>query len=235
VGYGRSWMPAHPRQHAPSVCAQSSALMIQLGCRVTNHSYTVGVNAALSHKFDETRTAGLIHFAAAGNCFPSCGGPPIGYPANLSSVNGVSALDYATNGLAGFSRYGIGLDFSAPGRIRTTDRTGNDGAIANFATQGCNDYTWSNGTSFGRPLAAGVAALILSTHPSLAPCEVERIMRQSAVDLGASGAAERQKRFSRRDCPGDRLPRYLAAPLACRRMRFASARRPHRRGLDRRG
>lgn len=43
------------------------------------------------------------------------------------------------------------------------------------------------GTSCSAPVAAGVAALILSVNPDLTPAEVRKIMEQSADDLGKNG------------------------------------------------
>ncbi len=147
------------------------------GARVTNSSWGGGAaSAAISSAFNATRAEGVIHFAAAGND----GTGTLGYPANLGSVNAVSALASSGN-LASFSTFGPGTFIAAPGAaILTTDRTGADG-------YGGGDTTSIDGTSFASPYAAGVAALILSVNPSLTPDEVEAIMAESAVDRGAPG------------------------------------------------
>jgi serine protease len=44
-----------------------------------------------------------------------------------------------------------------------------------------------NGTSFSAPHVAGVAALLLSVHPTLTPGEVRRAMDSTATDLGRTG------------------------------------------------
>ncbi len=84
----------------------------------------------------------------------------VSYPASLSSVFAVGAtsdFDYR----ADFSQYGSTLAFVAPGGggsggIATTDRTGTDGYAS-------GDYNTSfGGTSASAPLAAGIAALVLS-------------------------------------------------------------------------
>jgi len=84
----------------------------------------------------------------------------VAYPANLSSVFAVGAtsdFDYRSH----FSQYDSTLDFAAPGAggyggIATTDRTGTDGYAS-------GDYnTGFGGTSASAPLAAGIAALVLS-------------------------------------------------------------------------
>jgi subtilisin family serine protease len=52
----------------------------------------------------------------------------------------------------------------------------------------------TNGTSYSSPLVAGIAALVISENPSLAPPgqswgpgAVEWVLRASSVDLGAVG------------------------------------------------
>lgn len=46
-----------------------------------------------------------------------------------------------------------------------------------------NGYTNASGTSFSCPLAAGVAALILSENPNLTPMQVREAMRQTASNV----------------------------------------------------
>ena len=147
------------------------------GVRVTNNSNGYGFTSGLiATKYQETRDNGMIHFASAGNDSSST----ITYPASLSSVNAVAALNRNGN-LASFSNYGNGLAFSAPGAsIYSTDRTGNDGYVS-------GDYAWVNGTSFASPYTAGIAGLIISVDPNLTTPNIEQILQQSSVDLGISG------------------------------------------------
>ncbi|MCL4220722.1 MAG: S8 family serine peptidase [Phycisphaerales bacterium] len=147
------------------------------GARVTNSSWGGGnPSAAITTAFDTTKAAGVVHFAAAGND----GTGTVGYPANLASVNAVAAM--ASDGTrASFSTYGPGLFISAPGAaVLSTDRTGSAG-------YGSDNWTTIDGTSFASPYAAGVAALVISAHPSLTPDEVSDIMAQTAVDKGTPG------------------------------------------------
>jgi hypothetical protein len=48
-------------------------------------------------------------------------------------------------------------------------------------------YSGVSGTSFSSPLSAGVAALMMSVNPSLAPAQVVSLLESSAVDLGTTG------------------------------------------------
>ena len=148
-----------------------------IGARVTNNSnHYDNPYDSIDAAYKQTRNNGMIHFAAAGNA----GSSTIDYPAYIPSVNSVAALD--RNGvLWSDSNHGEGLDFSAPGvDIYTTDRTGTDG-YSN------DDYTYANGTSLASPYAAGVAALVLSVNNNLNATEVEKILKDSSIDLGSSG------------------------------------------------
>jgi len=56
------------------------------------------------------------------------------------------------------------------------------------ASGGDSFYGWSAGTSMAAPHVSGVAALIIGKHGGeMSPKSVERILRQSADDLGKSG------------------------------------------------
>ena len=112
---------------------------------------------------------GAVIFACAQNYSTST---PY-YPAACANVVAVSATT-SSDTRASFSNYGDWVDISAPGAsILTTNRGGGYGS-------------W-NGTSFSSPIAAGVAALILSANPSLTNAQVVDILTQNADDLGASG------------------------------------------------
>ena len=150
---------------------------IQIGARVTNNSNQYGfTSSGISDAYQNGRSAGIVHFASAGNSATS---PPV-YPASIPVVNAVAALNSSGN-RASFSNYGPGLDFSAPGQgIQTTDRTGTAGYSS-------TDYAVVDGTSFASPYAAGVAALIISNNPALTPFQVEALMQSGSVDMGTPG------------------------------------------------
>jgi subtilisin family serine protease len=151
------------------------------GADVANHSYNISVPlTALTQAFDWAATngrggLGQANFVSAGNS----GAGQLSYPASLSSTIAVGATDH--NDLrTSYSQYGTGLDFVAPGGggssggwIWTTDRTGNDGYAF-------GDYVGITGTSFSSPLAAGIAALMLSVDPTLTAAEIRELMRETA-------------------------------------------------------
>jgi len=104
------------------------------------------------------------------------------YPANLASTIGVGAStdwDYK----AGYSQYGPGLDFVAPSGggnagLLTTDRTGAAGY------NNGSDYAGVAGTSFSSPVAAGVAALMLSRNPEMTSAQIRTMMQNTAEEIG---------------------------------------------------
>jgi subtilisin family serine protease len=148
-----------------------------LGARVTNNSNRYGfTSGAIASMYEQTRENGMVHFASAGNESAQ----EVTYPASLSTVNAVGAIDN-TGERASFSNRSVRLAFAAPGvNVLTTDRTGAAGYLG-------ASWVFAVGTSFASPYAAGVAALTLSARPSLSSEEVEWLMRDGARDLGAPG------------------------------------------------
>jgi subtilisin family serine protease len=86
------------------------------------------------------------------------------------------------NNIANYSNYGSAIDFVTPGGARddsiiTTDATGYLGFNNSNYTQ---DYDGFSGTSASAPMAAGIAALVLSVNPNLSKEEVVDILKQTA-------------------------------------------------------
>ncbi|MHC4425069.1 MAG: S8 family serine peptidase [Planctomycetota bacterium] len=123
---------------------------------------------------------GCVVLAAAGNDNVR----PM-YPASHPDVIAVGATDN-NDQRWWYSNYGPELDIVAPGGawshswVWTTDITGSAGY-----NQG--DYMPGAGTSSACPVAAGVAALILSIEPDLTQEEVRYSLERSAKDLGDPG------------------------------------------------
>ncbi len=138
------------------------------GARVVNISYgNAPTSSALQSAANYLRGKGGLLFVSAGNNARDEGFTP------TSTMIPVSATDSADN-LSSFSSYGAFVALSAPGSgIYTTVAGGGYGAV--------------NGTSFASPVAAAVAALVMSANPSLTADKVQSILFSTAVDLGAAG------------------------------------------------
>ncbi len=136
---------------------------------------------------------GCIILVASGNDFNSC----VSYPADLPSVTAVGGIS-GDGERSNFSNYGPTLDVVAPSNddwvfnglgqlistdhdLVTIDREGSAGWFSG------NYSTGFGGTSGATPIAAGVAALVLSVNPALTKSEVENILYTTTDDAGPAG------------------------------------------------
>jgi thermitase len=133
------------------------------GVRVINVSIG-GFNSSitLQKAVDYAWSKGALVFASAMNEGISARY----YPAACAHAVAVGATD-ANDRLASFSNYGSWITLAAPGTgiLSTADGGG---------------YSFWNGTSFASPIAAGVAALVLSVNPQLTNEEVLSILKNTA-------------------------------------------------------
>jgi len=144
-----------------------------MGARVINLSwgdsnYSPIIADACQYAYDH----GVIVVAAAGN-EPV---PSVSYPARLSTVISVGAVDSYKN-LAGFSSYGPDLDIVAPG----------DQILSTYHAEGSDIYKELPGTSMASPFVAGSIALLLSLDPTLSYEEVRSRLLSTCEDLGNPG------------------------------------------------
>lgn len=144
-----------------------------MGCNVVNMSwgdpnYSPIIGDACQYAYDRGST--LV--ASAGNN----PGPYLSYPAKLSTVISVGAINKTRN-IAGFSSYGVDLDIVAPG----------EGVLSTYKLESDQLYFEQNGTSMSSPFVAGAAALLLSLHPGLTPDQVRSRLCNTATDLGPVG------------------------------------------------
>jgi len=113
---------------------------------------------------------GAIVTCAAGNDNVNIGNYPH-YPSNATNAVCVAATGPSSDEKAMFSSYGATVDVSAPGAsIYSTIIAG-------------NGYFSFNGTSMASPIAAGVAGLIKSVHPSLTPQELKTRLEYTCDDI----------------------------------------------------
>ena len=152
-----------------SLSAMANALTwaADRGARVANISYQVTDSLTVRSAAQYFQSKGGVVTIAAGNdaSFDSTSDNP--YVLTVGAT-------ISTDVLAAFSTRGNNLDIAAPGlSIQTTSR-------------GSGYSSWS-GTSFSAPIAAGVAALVISANPVLRGAQVQNVLKQSADDLGSAG------------------------------------------------
>lgn len=137
------------------------------GARVANLSFPVQSSSSTQAAAQYFINKGGVVFNSAGNY-----GTLDSTPASNTLVS-VSATD-STDTIASWSSFGPYVDVSAPGvNIWTTAMGGGYAAVS--------------GTSFSSPLSAGVAALMMSVNPALAPSQIVSLLESTAVDRGTAG------------------------------------------------
>jgi hypothetical protein len=82
-----------------------------------------------------------------------------------------------------FSSYPAGLDLMAPGVDVMTTFMG----YPSFHGASYPGYVAASGTSFAAPFVAGAVGLLASARPDLRDTDFQRVIRESATDLGAPG------------------------------------------------
>ncbi|MXZ17171.1 MAG: S8 family serine peptidase [Rhodothermaceae bacterium] len=94
------------------------------------------------------------------------------YPAGHPRVLSVGATEKGTRAVAPFSNYGELIDVFAPGVSLTTTVPG-------------NNYGYWSGTSFASPTVAGIAALVKTKFPEMAPDALREQIRLSSENIDA--------------------------------------------------
>ena len=146
--------------------AEGIVWAVDHGAEVVNLSFGGGDRSEVQE--DAVRYAlarGVIVLAAAGN--ESSAAPQ--YPAAYDGVVAVGASDDRDRLWSG-SSYGPWVDLAAPGKF-----------IFSLALEG--GFERRSGTSFATPIVSGLAALVLSAHPSLAGSDVATALRSGTVPL----------------------------------------------------
>ncbi len=127
---------------------------------------------------------GCVVVAAAGNSgslYPTKAGYPAAYAASGLCIQ-VGASEVFDERV-GFSSYGPGLDLVAPGvNIQTTFMSYPSDAGAVY-----DGYVAASGTSFAAPYVTGAEGLLAAARPELTDTDFQRILRESADDIGAPG------------------------------------------------
>lgn len=130
---------------------------------------------------------GSLIFAAVGNTYAAA----VGFPAVHPLVFGIGASNDQGR-RAQYSNYGSGIDFVAPS---SDPASGRASILTTDVSQRRRGFTLHGayarnfgGTSSATPLAAGIAALVLSANPTLTREQVCAILRASAVKIDEAGA-----------------------------------------------
>ncbi|MHC4533192.1 MAG: S8 family serine peptidase [Planctomycetota bacterium] len=161
------------------------------GADIFSNSWTGANQVVQSAIADITKPGGIgrdgkgcVVLAATGNDNEASSGRPARFPESIA-VGATGDDDLRRN----YSNYGPELDIMAPSGeedamssgIMSTKIGGSEEAALSTYREG----NW--GTSTATPIAAGVAALILSMEPELTSDEVRYILMYSAKDLGEPG------------------------------------------------
>lgn len=151
------------------------------GARVINVSFTGIQNRSVEAAGKYARARGALLVYSAGNQGMNRSKWPD--HRNVVAVGATNIDDqrwtYRTEESSGGSNYGPFIDLVAPGHnvfSTTTYITHN---------QGSHPYRSGSGTSYSAPIVAGIAALVYSINPNLSASEVERILKNSADQIGS--------------------------------------------------
>ena len=134
-----------------------------------------GNTALITRTADSLVNEGVIYFASAGNNFEN-DWHIIEAPADGFGVLAVGSVDKYLNH-SFFSSCGPTTD----GRIKPDIVTPGEGVWnANHLPKFKPEFSWNHGTSLAAPIAAGIAALILSVHPELTNKQVIEAIKNTS-------------------------------------------------------
>ncbi len=161
--------------------------VLETPARIVNLSLGSTEPSAIEQdEIDKLLQAGILVVAAAGN--EALDGNPLEYPASYPGVVSVAAtrLVDASNGSdiqtehADFSNFNPFVSVAAPGVdiLSTVPRQLANGAAASTPDEGA--YAYASGTSMAAPMVSGVAALILSVHPTWSAAQIQAELIKTA-------------------------------------------------------
>jgi serine protease AprX len=152
------------------------------------------LNHPLHRKVREVVAAGVVTFFAAGNCGEEC---PSGACHTSSigpgkSVHGSNSLaEVITIAAVNHRHERIGYSSQGPGMFarEKPDLSAYSHFFGNFGPDrpGGTGQPFDNGTSAATPVAAGVAALLLSAFPDLSPDDVRHALERGATRVEQDG------------------------------------------------
>ena len=137
------------------------------GARAISVSYSGGESSSVESAGSYIRSQNGLMSWAAGNGGNQVNGSD---HANVIVVGATNSSDNRTS----WSTYGNWVDVVAPGdSIRTTTNGGGNGT--------------ASGTSFSAPIVNGVIAMMMIASPNSTPNEIEQMLFDNCVDIGATG------------------------------------------------
>jgi subtilisin family serine protease len=172
----------YSREQEPSIqesLARGIEFAVQDGAKVISMSIGYSApNGAVRQALQDAYSHGVVVIASAGNSGAPSGTSdgvqaPESFPADYPGVISVGAVDSAGQ-VAGFSSENLSVQVAAPGV--SVPAQGRDG-----------QYWWVSGTSPACALVAGVAALIKSKYPTLAPDLVASALTSTTTGRPAGG------------------------------------------------
>ena len=172
----------YSREQEPNIqdsLARGIEYAVQHGAKVISMSIGYSApNGAVKQALADAFARGVVVVASAGNSGAQGGTSdvsqaPESFPADYPGVISVGAVK-STGAVAGFSSDNLSVVVAAPGV--SVPAQGRDG-----------QYWWVSGTSPACALVAGVAALIKSKYPDLAPRLVAQALTTTTTDRPAKG------------------------------------------------
>ncbi len=158
------------------------------GAQIVNCSWGGEVGEEDKFLKEAISDSGLLFICAAGNDGNNNDIEPV-YPASYKFENVISVAAIDNQGeKAGFSNYGnITVDIGAPGRgiLSTVPGVPGDSGIITVsgAVYDKGSYAYISGTSMAAPHVAGIAALLLSKNPDLAPEQIKTAIMEAVKPL----------------------------------------------------
>lgn len=131
---------------------------------------------------------GIVPVFAAGNFGPGPKtiGSPAGYPESIAvgslTLSG-GASSFSARGPVAWTDVG-GMGPAAGTLINKPDISAPGSSIISAYDDG---YAYQSGTSMASPHIAGVAALVKQLNPATSPADIQRVLRETATDLGTPG------------------------------------------------
>jgi type VII secretion-associated serine protease mycosin len=172
----------YEHEQEPSIqesLARGIEYAVQNGAKVISMSIGYSApNGAVRQALQDAFSRGVVVIASAGNSGAPSGTSdgvqaPESFPADYPGVISVGAVDSA-GAVAGFSSDNLSVQVAAPGV--SVPAQGRDG-----------QYWWVSGTSPACALVAGVAALIKSKYPGLAPNLVATALTSTTTGRPSGG------------------------------------------------